>query len=474
MGEKTDVFSPLLSKLDQATQQAPVLPIDVTEPYDTRGRIQGEINNGFEDLIQIYKLITKYRERHHGVYPINTSELMRDALVNAKDYGFRSYTEISEILLNPDTVFLPETDPKVYVPYIVGNTRLDDTSFNSPKFHGARDALAYTSIYMQSNTRLLPSGRNALNPVGYYLVLWDDGQVEKIAYDQLLKVTANGKHFFTAFPGQAGVPYDALTYDEYWGLLGTMTKHTMVGPRGKPVPENEILPIPDNGGPEALVTLSRLLGTPIEREMMWKVLDSEKSDFTLHDMQSAAVELHTTLQVAHLTIDALRQRGAPAILQMRDPNRLIVLATIDEKNSIIYDGGVPHFVDINTLARRYTGEALVAGAVENSSQVRPQNPLREISVFSKEKEIAQSVTLTNGGNTQLEVSIERPVVGITTADLSTVTVAPGASTTLNIKIKWRAVLRGETQTDFITLKTNDPLMPRLQLAFKLKLVTSTS
>ncbi len=55
-----------------------------------------------------------------------------------------------------------------------------------------------------------------MNPVGFYVVLWDDGSVEKIPYYQRLYVPKPNSEWVMAFPGQAGLPKNTLTYDQFY------------------------------------------------------------------------------------------------------------------------------------------------------------------------------------------------------------------------------------------------------------------
>jgi hypothetical protein len=69
-----------------------------------------------------------------------------------------------------------------------------------------------------------------MNPVGFYVVLWDDGSVERIQYDRVLRVPKTASEYTIAFPGQAGIPRSAMTYDQFT----TEIAHWKVPPRGAP------------------------------------------------------------------------------------------------------------------------------------------------------------------------------------------------------------------------------------------------
>ena len=121
------------------------------------------------------------------------------------------------------------------------------------------------------------------------------------------------------------------------------------------------------------------------------------------------------------------------------------------------------------LAKRYNGEALIAASVNAPSSLIVDQPIRTLNFSSKDAEVTQTIKITNHGSKPISLLIERPLCGITEASLSQDTVAPGASVTLHLLLKWRTVLPGDHQSTFVTLKTDDPVQPRLQLGFDLKL-----
>ncbi len=441
-------------------------------PYDTGGKIPGHPNQGLEDLAQVYGIIKTYRLRHEGKYPSDTAEIIRELARNALQYGFQNLSGADPVFTNPDTRYAdaysktpPEQANQIWIYQVIGK-RFDGTPQGGPKPLGTRDVLAQTHIYFHRNIRNLEDQASTINPVGFYLVLWDDGQVDKIPYDQLLYAPDARGGYVHTFPGQAGVGPDILTHDEYYTRLVGLTTSI----RGKPVAVGQSQPTVDNGGPESLISLSRLLAKPLERERMWEILKPSQAEFSLADLRSDAAKLGLSLHRKKLTLAELTTQGGAAILYLSDANQIVTLATLDDQLAIVYDRGMARIVSREVLTKRSSGEALLPAETANAtSRVRVDDALRILDFKSKDEEVTQKVILTNRGQEPLLLEIERPIPGCTQADLSSAVVPASQSATLTLKLKWRTMLPSDTQNIFVTLRTNDPVSPRVQLGFQLKL-----
>lgn len=219
----------------QNGQVAPAryIPLAGVAENDTGGKVPGDPNNGIEDLKQIYTAINAYRSRHNGAYPPKPSTMLKDlhTVQDLQQYGFKDFKQALRVFTNPDSRYsdspfsrkYPDTD----IVYRVYDKRFDGSPVADSKPSGTRDVLASTNIYSHQNVRTFPHSHSTNNPVGFSLVLWDDGTIQKIPYDRVLYVPKGNGDFFTAFPNQAGVPSNALTYDEFYRLAGWKK-----GPRG--------------------------------------------------------------------------------------------------------------------------------------------------------------------------------------------------------------------------------------------------
>ena len=195
---------------------------------DTGGQVPGNSAKTIEDMKRIHAFVGIYRAKH-GSNPNTCSVLMEDIGKRPSDYGMKSWREAESIFLNPDTRYSDmgsmRENPNSSYPYAIYTSRLDGTPYSGPKAPGTRDISVMTDLYVHSNVRHFRGSRSTSNPVGFYLVVWDDGQAEKIPYDKVLHVPLpdqgdGPKRYLFALPGQAGVPAGALSYDEIYKEIG--------------------------------------------------------------------------------------------------------------------------------------------------------------------------------------------------------------------------------------------------------------
>jgi hypothetical protein len=458
-----------------------VIPPEGWMPNDTQGRVPGNPDEEVKDLKTIHAMIGLYQVRQNGQFPDGAGKLIRDANMFPGAYNLKSQAEVADIFTNPDYRFADnplakDTTHKVTL-YQIKSKRLDNSLVGSAKPAETKDVWAWSGTYVHDNMRVFPKGRSLLNPVGFYMVLWADGQIQKVPYDEMiygrnLRPAPDGKGrnnpiSGVAFPGQAGVLPDCHTFDEHYvqflGYPGAL--------RGKPVPQGLTSPVPDNGGPEALVSLSRLLNQPaeqlIEREAMWKALSAEQADFTLADIQKGAAQLGLKLQLQNLTLRQLQERNTPVIVSLREPQRLITLAASGTDYSLIYDGGMARVVDNATLIRRYSGEALVS---DNAlPPVLIDNPIRLIKIEDTAQDIPVEVSLSNSSNAPLRLQIETPACGLKVAEPAQLSIQPKQTTKLQLKLMWRTLLPGRAQIVLVKLRSDNPQHPDVLLAFRLEL-----
>ncbi len=227
------------------------------EEYDTQGKVPGDPQNAVSDLKRIYQVIQTFKKLHGLLYPrgpftadadastsllssdltgkrrngllmVNPFILQPEAEFNLSSYGFKSRDEVQALFRNPDLRFSDSASTRenwrnteAYQIAVLNDPfqRLNGTLTNSPKLPGTRDVLLYTSTYYHKN---IHRGNGiTMHPVGFYVVLWDDGQVEKIPYQKQLWAPSRMSpgYYLPAFRGQAGLPKHTLTYDQYFNQL---------------------------------------------------------------------------------------------------------------------------------------------------------------------------------------------------------------------------------------------------------------
>lgn len=216
------------------------IPLEGLAENDTNGTVPGDPSNGIEDLKKIHSFIVAYRERHQGAYPARAGDILRDIYDAPGSYGIEKPGDAFQAFVNPDSRYADgrgsQQAPKnaIVISYQLFDKRADGTALGTPKQLGTRDLLAFTPMYSHENVRVFEGERSTSNPVGVFLVLWDDGEVEKVPYDKRIFVPQGelreGKYgrWGFAFPGQAGVPANALSYDKFHQKMGAT-----IGPRGE-------------------------------------------------------------------------------------------------------------------------------------------------------------------------------------------------------------------------------------------------
>ena len=455
----------LRQKADAAqTLSAPTkLKNEKEEALDTKNEIFGDSSNGVEDLKTIYKYIVFYRSNHNGQYPSDTSDVISEIsnLPGVKDT--ETFKVALSAVLNPDSQYADDPEwranPDSYSPYLITNRRPDGLFVGSPKLVGTKDVLAYTTLYVHETFT-----KTDIVHLGFYLVLWEDGSVEKVSCDQILYAStpAQKDAFFIVFPGQAGISPNSVTYEEYWTVLSD-----------SPLPSLEKSSISeDNRGPEGLIQLSRRLSPidvdSISREKLWQNFDTSQSQFTLSDVQSGATKLGLSTQVEKQTLAQLQKSGTPALLFLQDDGRIVTLTAIDDDRAVVIDRGLTQNVERNVLEKRYSGEALVpAKALTQNAAIVADDAVRELKLPSLEAEVPQQFVLRNTGTTPITFQLEYPLLGVTESKLSRDVIPPGETATLDLKVKWRSILKAPYQNVLVSIQTNDPIVPRLQLAILL-------
>jgi len=95
--------------------------------------------------------------------------------------------------------------------------------------------------------------------------------------------------------------------------------------------------------------------------------------------------------------------------------------------------------------------------------------VRTVHFNSDLDDVPQKVTITNTGAKPVSLTLERPICGVTKASLSQPQIAAGQSMTLDLNFEWRSFLKGNKQSTFVMIHTDNPAQPVLQLGFQLEL-----
>lgn len=183
--------------------------------YNTGGKVPGDPSKAIRDLSKVHVGLAVFSSRHHR-YPRDAAEFVKDVFTRAKAYPFK----VSD-LKNPDSQYaaspVARRYPDRFFPFLIPSKRPDGTGVGGKHRPGTRDVLAYTNIYAHHNITHRRREGDLLEPVGFFIVLWDDGTIEKIPLDRLIYVHKGNGSYAHGFPGQAGVPPGSRSYWEFHG-----------------------------------------------------------------------------------------------------------------------------------------------------------------------------------------------------------------------------------------------------------------
>ncbi len=179
-----------------------------------------------KQLQDLFKEMQLFQSRH-GTRPRSALELHRDIRANMSVYGFRDVKSVFTRNYQPDMQYADYhfADPPgtVAEPFVWVVRRPDGGEIGGPHRTGERDTLAYSDIYYYGDACLFPNGKMTKHPTGFYLVLWEDGEVTRVPFDQIRFAYPQRENAPSeCFPGQAGVPSVTYTEAELWKRIKTL------------------------------------------------------------------------------------------------------------------------------------------------------------------------------------------------------------------------------------------------------------
>ena len=184
------------------------------------GEVPGNPEEEVAKLQQLGIALSAYRSLHGGTYPPSGTQLLLDMATHLSDYGYQSFQQVRTLFFNPDAKFADDPEarayPQSYLAFTLPQTRPDGSPRDQSRRAGSQDVEAYSDLYYHQNIKHYPGDRTTSHPTGFYLVLWASGQVGKIPYNKALYVPVGPGDYALAFPGEAGLPKDVLTYQQVY------------------------------------------------------------------------------------------------------------------------------------------------------------------------------------------------------------------------------------------------------------------
>lgn len=181
---------------DQMEFQGRFIPVGGLELNPEGKDHPGDPTEAERDLAQIYKGLKRYVALH-GKFP------MPGELAGSPE---------NKGLLPREYFLLPDLD---YADYA---SKEDENmtyafAYRAPRFdmspkpiapaNGQRDVWMYTDVYVRRNTKVFRDGSREINPEGVYVVLWSDGEIERIHPLDVVWTGPDGNQIMR-FPGEPG------------------------------------------------------------------------------------------------------------------------------------------------------------------------------------------------------------------------------------------------------------------------------
>ncbi len=223
----------------------------------------------------------------------------------------------------------------------------------------------------------------------------------------------------------------------------------------------------DSCGIDSLSGMLQLMGVSVEPSQVRRSVGDTGTSLSLLDIRNGARRLGLGLRGVNTSLSELRENGTPAILHLREPDHFVVLVGLGSARASVLDAGALRVVEVEALARRFSGAALTpAGAVGPSSRARVREPVRAIRFTSTSAVHTEEVEVINAGVQPLDLEVAAKACSCLGVDLSSRRVPPGERVTLAVRVRSQT---WGTSVESITLGTNDPLAPRLVVVLLLEM-----
>lgn len=182
-------------------------------------------------------------------------------------------------------------------------------------------------------------------------------------------------------------------------------------------------------------------------------------------MQSAATTSKLPVTSGALSLEQMRTRGGSYLVRLQAPNEWIVLAAVGSSQSVVQGVSGVEVVQNATLNKRLSGEVLMSGTKDASPRVLVNEPVVQARVTIIGEPLHIKIPIQNRGAIPLQIQTLGASCSCTSDDNSPRVVAAGGSGELSFKVESRE--EGTRQVS-VVVGTNDPLWPRLVLAFQVQ------
>lgn len=219
----------------------------------------------------------------------------------------------------------------------------------------------------------------------------------------------------------------------------------------------------------SLVAIADLLGCADREAVDRAAATLSHADVSLLEIRDAGRAVGLDLVGMSATVSELLARRCPAIVHLRAPDHFTVLAGASASHAVVVDGTAVALLERGVLDRRFSGAALVpASAVHPSLGICVPQPVQKVE-FASAADRLVSVPLVNKGRTPVTIGVHRVACSCSDAALSSDTIEPGRTASLSVRLRpaaWGTTLQS------VTLRTDDPVCPRLLILFRVAMSTA--
>lgn len=164
----------------------------------TGSEIPGNPENGEKSLHALHKYL-KLFQLNFGKYPSEDDPIVFNLIKHYEVYGFENARKVIDSLSNVDNEYNDALDVRINpknmgIPSVFYR-RPNGQNIGDIKANGEKDVIAFSDTYVHSNGGEPVKGRPLSNPVGFYLVLFEDETIEKVPYDKQYYVYNGGGEY---------------------------------------------------------------------------------------------------------------------------------------------------------------------------------------------------------------------------------------------------------------------------------------
>ena len=219
---------------------------------------------------------------------------------------------------------------------------------------------------------------------------------------------------------------------------------------------------------DALLRFASLQNVALDRAALNRALQPFNRPLLIPtnlQIQSAATTLKWPLNSGTFTLQQMRARGGAYLVKVRAPDEWMVVAAVGSSQSVVQSAHGVAVMPNAVLQQRMTSDVLMSGAPDAASRVLVVEPVVAARVATIGEALRIRVPIRNRGAVPLQVQTLHASCSCTSDDNSPRILAAGESGELSFKVDARE--SGKRMVS-VLVGTNDPLWPRLTLAFEIE------